>query len=102
MSFFPESKLHALVTIDTSAKTVCDVTIVTQQCKQSQTIAKQGWKSCNQLTIFNLNHFIMTEAMRSKLLHPGPLEWHHLPSTSHENLPRGSKFDGETDSIVIS
>jgi hypothetical protein len=44
-------------------KIVCDITIVTQQCKQSQIIAEQGWKSCNKLTALNLNHFKMIEAM---------------------------------------
>jgi len=29
---------------------VCDVTIVTQQCKPPQTIAKLGWKSWIQIT----------------------------------------------------
>jgi hypothetical protein len=82
-SFFPCSKQLALVSMVTSLllchfcptahympclpllhqlKTVCDVTMVTQQCKQSQTIAEQGWKSCIQLTDLNLNHFKMAEA----------------------------------------
>jgi hypothetical protein len=42
ISFLPYSKLHALVTIVTSAKDLCDLTIVTQECKQSQIIAEQG------------------------------------------------------------
>jgi hypothetical protein len=43
-------------------KIVCDVPMVTQQCRQFQTIAEQGWKLCIQLTNLNLNHFKMVEA----------------------------------------
>jgi hypothetical protein len=42
-------------------------------------------------TILNLNHFKMVEAMGLKLSHRGPLEWGHIPTKSHENLPVGSR-----------
>jgi hypothetical protein len=29
--------------------------------------------------------------MGLKILHRGPLEWNHLPTKLHENLPLGSK-----------
>jgi hypothetical protein len=35
----------------------------------------------------------MVEATGLKLLYRGSLEWHHLPTKSHENLPSGSKVD---------
>jgi hypothetical protein len=35
----------------------------------------------------------MVEATGLKLLHRGSLEWRHLPTRSHENLPRHSKVD---------
>jgi hypothetical protein len=47
---------------------VCDVTIVTQQCKQPQNTAMQGWKSFIQLTNLNLNHFKMIKAMGLKII----------------------------------
>jgi hypothetical protein len=51
------------------------------------------------LTNFNLNHFKMVEAMVLKILHWGPLEWQHLPTKFHENLPFVSKVisGGHTD-----
>jgi hypothetical protein len=68
MSFLAYSKLHALFTTVTSDKDLCDVTTVTQQCKQPQTTAEKGWKSCLQLTTLNLNHFKMVEAMGLKII----------------------------------
>jgi hypothetical protein len=41
-------------------KILYDVTMVTQQCKQSQTTAEQG---ITHLTNLNLSHFKMVEAM---------------------------------------
>jgi hypothetical protein len=35
----------------------------------------------------------MVEAMGLKIRHRGPLQWHHLPTKSHENLPIGSTID---------
>jgi hypothetical protein len=77
--------------------------MVTQQCKQSRTIAEQGYKLCIQLTNLNLNHYKMVDAMGLKLLHQGPLEWHHLPTKFHENLPISSKVIswGQRDRLVI-
>jgi hypothetical protein len=51
------------------------------------------------LITLNLNNFKMTEAIRSKLLHRGPLEWHYLRTKFHENLQNGSKVisGGHTD-----
>jgi hypothetical protein len=51
------------------------------------------------LTTLNLNNFKMTEAMRFKLLHRGPLEWHYHRTKFHENLQNGSKVisGGHTD-----
>jgi hypothetical protein len=46
-------------------KIVRDVTIITQQCKQSQTISVQG---CFQLTILNLNHFKIFEDMGLQII----------------------------------
>jgi hypothetical protein len=87
-SFLPYSKQLALVSIVTSlplcrfcptvnympwlpylhqVKIVCDVIIVTQQCKQSQSTAEQGCRSCMDLTTLNLNHFNMVEAMGLKI-----------------------------------
>jgi hypothetical protein len=43
------------------------------------------------LTNLNLNHFKMIEARGLKLMHRGLVEWHHLPTNFHENLPVGSK-----------
>jgi hypothetical protein len=57
------STLHSWLPYLHQLKTVRDVTLVTQQCKQSQTTAVQGWKSCTQLTTLNLNHFKMLGAM---------------------------------------
>jgi hypothetical protein len=34
-----------------------------------------------------------TEASIQGLKHQGPLEWHHLPTKSHESLPDVSKAD---------
>jgi hypothetical protein len=41
----------------------------------------------------------MVEAMALKLLQRGPLEWHHLPTKYHEDLPSGSKIinGGQTE-----
>jgi hypothetical protein len=33
----------------------------------------------------------MVEAMGLKLLNQGPLEWHHLSTKFHKNLPSNSK-----------
>jgi hypothetical protein len=41
ISSLPYSELHALLTIVTLPKDLCDVTMVTKQRKQSQTIAEQ-------------------------------------------------------------
>jgi hypothetical protein len=49
-------------------KNVCDVTTVTQQCKQSQIIVEQGWKSCTKFTNLNLRHFKMVEARGLKII----------------------------------
>jgi hypothetical protein len=53
----------------------------------------------------NLNNFKMIQAMRLKLLQPGPLEWHYLLTKFHENLPSGSKVisggDRQTNRLVI-
>jgi hypothetical protein len=47
----------------------------------------------------------MVEDMGLKLLHQGPLEWHHLPTKYHEDLPSGSKVSSgghrQTDRLVI-
>jgi hypothetical protein len=54
--------------------------------------------------MLNLNHLKMVEAMGCKIMHQGPLEWHHLPTTFHENLPVGSKVisgDKHTDRLAI-
>jgi hypothetical protein len=55
------------------------------------------------LTKLNCNSFKMIEAMRLKLLHRGPLEWHYLSTKFHENLPNGSEVIGgrQTDRLVI-
>jgi hypothetical protein len=34
----------------------------------------------------NLSHFKMGKAMGLKIIALGPLEWHHLPTKSIENL----------------
>jgi hypothetical protein len=39
----------------------------------------------------NLNNFKMTEAMGLKVITLSTLEWHHLLTKFHENLPRGLK-----------
>jgi hypothetical protein len=41
--------------------------MVTQQCKQSKTIAERGWKLYTQLTNLNLNHFKTFQAMELKI-----------------------------------
>jgi hypothetical protein len=64
---FPFRKLHALVIIVTSAKMLCDLTMVTQQSKESKTIADEWSKSCTQITNLNLNQFKMVEEMRLKI-----------------------------------
>jgi hypothetical protein len=47
----------------------------------------------------NINNFKMTEAMRLKILHRDPLEWHYLHTKFHENRPNSSKVinGGHTD-----
>jgi hypothetical protein len=42
--------------------------MVTQQCKHSQTIADQGWKSCFCLKDVNINHFKMVETVGLKII----------------------------------
>jgi hypothetical protein len=64
-------------------------------CSVKFFLKKQGWKSCPQVTNLNLNHCKMVEDMGLKLLHRGPLEWHHLPTKYHESLPSGSKVVNE-------
>jgi hypothetical protein len=39
----------------------------------------------------NLNNFKMTEAMGLKIITLSTLEWHHLLTKFHENLPRDLK-----------
>jgi hypothetical protein len=72
-------------------KTVCDVTMVTQQCKQSQTTAEQGWKSCIQLTDLNLNHFKMAEAMGWNITASTSL-WMASPPPPHQISWKSTKW----------
>jgi hypothetical protein len=74
MSFFPYSKLHALVAIVTLAKDCMWCNYSDPTIKQTQNIAANGWKTKHQLTNLNLNHFQVVEAMGLKLLHRGPLD----------------------------
>jgi hypothetical protein len=72
---------------------VCDLTIETQPT------AEQGLPH---------NHFKMIDTVGLKLLHQGPLEWHHIPNKFHEALPIGTKVISEghtqtgTDRISIN
>jgi hypothetical protein len=54
---------------------------------QSKTIVQQGWK-CEIKTSTILKWLNLWDW---KLLHRGPLEWHQLPNSFHENLPHGPK-----------
>jgi hypothetical protein len=58
------------------------------------------------LTTLNLNNFKMIEGMGLKILLRGPLEWLHLPTDYHEDLPSISKVISwgthrQTDKLVI-
>jgi hypothetical protein len=51
-------------------------------------------------TNLNISHFKMgEEAMGLKIIASRSLEWHHLPTKFHENLPSSSKVisGGHTD-----
>jgi hypothetical protein len=93
-TFLPYSKQLALVAMVTLVTDCMSCNHDNPTTKQSQTIAVQGWKSCLQLTNLNLNHFKMAEDMGLKITAWGPLEWHHLLTKYHEDLP--------SSSIVIS
>jgi hypothetical protein len=67
-TFLPYCKLHIVVAIVTLPKDRVWWNHNNLTIKQSQTIAVQGWKSCLQLTVLNLNHFKMVETMRIKII----------------------------------
>jgi hypothetical protein len=54
----------------------------------------------------NLNHFEKIESMGFKIIASSPLEWHHLTTKFHKNLPIVSNVDRgrkrHADSVVIS
>jgi hypothetical protein len=58
---------------------------------------------CIHLSVLNLNHFKMVQAMGLKLLHRGPLQWHRLPTKFNEKLPSGSNAitgDRQTGDLI--
>jgi hypothetical protein len=42
----------------------------------------------------NLNNFNIIESTVLRIISSRSLEWHHLPTKCHENLPSGSKVIG--------
>jgi hypothetical protein len=65
MSFLPYSKVHVFVTMVTSAKIACDVTMITQQCyinNPNPLLSKAYFAT------LNLSNFKMVEAMGLKII----------------------------------
>jgi hypothetical protein len=84
---------------------ICDVSTVTQQCKQSQTTTEQGWKLRIQPTILNRKHFKMVEAIGLKITASGS-PWMASPpyQVSWKIYQTGQKLlvgDTQTNRLVI-